>query len=60
MFDTLNYELERSLSKIKSEMVIGLMKDEFVGKTVNRFVQLVAETYSYLTDASDKSRKSKK
>ena len=47
-FDTLNYELERPLSKGKNKQVIGLMKDELRGKIITKFVGLRAKTYSYL------------
>ena len=31
-FNTLNYELDRPLPKVKNKKVIGLMKDELGGK----------------------------
>ena len=40
-FDTSNYELDRTLPKKK---VIGLMKDEFIGKIVIKVVALIAKT----------------
>ena len=36
-FDTSNYELERSLPKIKNKNVIRLMKDELGGKIMTKF-----------------------
>ena len=37
-FDTLNYELDRSLSKGKSKTIIGLMKGELGEKVMVKFV----------------------
>ena len=45
-FDISNYELERSLPKGKNKEVIGVMKDELVGKIMKDFVGLRAKTYS--------------
>ena len=42
-FDTSNYELDRPLPKGKNIKVIGLMKDELVGKIVAKFVRLSAK-----------------
>ena len=51
-FDTSNYELEcsfidRTLRKEKNEKGIELMKDEFFGKEVTKFVGARAKTCSY-------------
>ena len=62
-FDTSDYELERTLTKRKNEIVIGLMKDELGGKIMTKFVGLKAKTYSYLIyDGSDdkKAERTKK
>ena len=53
--DTLSYVLEcnsteRPLPKGKNEKAIGLMKNEFGGKIMIKFVVLRARTYSYLID----------
>ena len=47
-FDTLNYELDRPLTKEKNEKVIGLMKNQLGGKIMKEFAVLRATTYSYL------------
>ena len=39
-FDTLDYELDRSLPKGKNKKVIELMKDELSGKIMTKFVGL--------------------
>ena len=57
--DSSNYKLERSLPKQKNKKVIGLMKDELGGKIMKEFVGLRAQTYSYLTDDNDASKKAK-
>ena len=46
-FDTSNHELNRSLSKGKNKKVIGVMKDELVGKIMKIFIGLTAKTYSF-------------
>ena len=53
-FDTSNYELDRTLPKKK---VIGLMKDEFIGKIVIKFVALIAKTQTYLINDSSEDQK---
>ena len=58
-FDTLNFELDRALPKEKNKKVIGLLKDELAGKTIEEFVGLRAKTYSYLKYNSFKDKKSK-
>ena len=52
-FDTLNFELDRPLSKGKSKKVIGLMKFELGGPIMKEFVGLRAKKYSYLKDKND-------
>ena len=37
IFDTWNYELDRSLSKGKNNKVIEIMKDELDGKLITKF-----------------------
>ena len=44
-FDTLNYELDRTLPKGKNKKVVGLMKDELGGKIITKFIGLRAKTY---------------
>ena len=57
-FDTSNYELDRSIPKIKNKKVIGLMEHKLGRKVIIRFVGLRAKTYSYLTDDSAEDKKS--
>ena len=45
--------------KEKNEKVIGLMKDEWCGKIMTKFVKLRAKTYSYLIDDSSDDKKVK-
>ena len=40
IFNTSNYELDRPLPKGKNKKVMGLMKDELVGKIMTKFVGL--------------------
>ena len=58
--DTSNYELDRPLPKGKNRKVTGLMKDEFRGKIMRKFVRLRANTYSYLIDDSSNKKCHKK
>ena len=51
-FDTSNYKLDRALPKVKRKKVIGLMKDDLVGKIMTKFVRLRAKSYSYLINDS--------
>ena len=58
-FDTWHYELDRPLPKGKNKKVIGLMKDELVGKIMKKLVRLRAKTYSYLKDDGSKDKRAK-
>ena len=57
-FDTLDYELDRQLSK-KKKKVTGLLKDELRGKIMIEFVELRVKTYSYLLDDASEDKKAK-
>ena len=56
-FDTSNYELGRPLSNEKNKKVIGLMKDKLGGKSITKFLGLIAKNYSYLIDEVVKTKK---
>ena len=56
-FDTWNYELDRPLPKGKNKKIIGLMKDKLGGKIMTKFVELRANTYSYLLDDGSENKK---
>ena len=58
-FDTLNYELDRSLPKEKNKKLIELMKDELSGKTMVKFIGLRVKAYSYLIDGGNEDKKAK-
>ena len=58
-FDTLNYEVNRTLPTGKNKKVIGLMKDELGGKIITEFVTLRPKTYLYLTDDGKEDKKAK-
>ena len=51
-FDTSNYDKndERPLPIGKNKKVIGMFKDELVGKILTEFIALRAKIYSYLID----------
>ena len=57
--DTLNYELDRPLSKAKTKKVIGLVKDKLGGKIMIEFVGFRAKTYSFLIDDGSEDKKAK-
>ena len=52
-FDTWNYELDRSLPKIKNKNVIGLMRDELGGQAMKIFVGLREKICSCLKESND-------
>ena len=63
-FNTSNYELEcnfidRSLSKIKNEKVIGSIKYELGEKIMTQFFRVRAKNYGYLTDNRSHDNKAK-
>ena len=58
-FDTVNFELDRSLHKGKIKNVIGLMKDELGEKITKEFVAIRRKIYSYLIDDGSEDKKSK-
>ena len=58
-FDSSNYELDRSLLKVKNKKLIGLIKENVGRKIMRRFVGLTAKTYSYLKDDSSEDKKAK-
>ena len=57
-FDTLNYELDRSLPK-ENEKVIGLIKDELGEKDMKYFFRLRAKMFSYSMEDNGEYKKSK-
>ena len=59
-FDISNYELDKPLPNGKNKEVIGLIKDEFGGKIMTKFVWLRAKSYSYLIDDRSEDKKSKR
>ena len=59
IFDTSNYEINRSLPIGKNKKVIGLMKDELGGKRRREFVALRPKTYPYLTDDCKEDKRNK-
>ena len=71
-FDTSNYEVNTSETSALARrqlptgknnenwfLVIGLMKDELVGKIITEFVTLRPKTYSFLTDDGKEDKKAK-
>ena len=59
MYDTSNYELNRSFPKRKNRKVIGLMKNKLGGKIRRQIVRLRAKTYTYLIDNGSEDKKLK-
>ena len=58
-FDTSDYELECNSIDRPLPKGIGLMKDELGGKTMTKFVELRAKTFSYLTDDGSEDKNAK-
>ena len=56
-FDTLNYEIGRSVPKGRNKKLIGLMEDELGGQILREFVGLRAKTYSYLREKHNEDKK---
>ena len=59
-FDTLNFELDRTLLKGKNKKVIGLTRDELGGKILTKFVGLRAKRCSCFIDEGSEDKKSKR
>ena len=59
-YNTKNYEVDRPLPKAKNKKVIGLMKDQLVGKIITEFVALRPKTCSYWTDNDKSAEKAKR
>ena len=59
IFDTSNYEVNRTLPKGNNEKVIWLMKDELEGKIMVKLVVLSSKTYSYLMYDGNSNKKTK-
>ena len=45
---------------LQTNNVIGLIKDEFGGKIMTKFVELGAKSYSYLIDDHSEDKKNKR
>ena len=58
-FDTLNYEIERTLPISKKKKVIGLMKDELDGKIMKEFVELRPKAFTCLINDGSGDKKAK-
>ena len=59
-FDTLNYEIDRSLPTGKNKKVIGLMKGELGGRIMAEFIALRPKTYAYQIDNDESEVKKAK
>ena len=59
-FDTLNFELDRTLPKGKNKKVIGLTRDELGGKIFTKFGGLRAKRCSCFIDEGSEDKKSKR
>ena len=60
-FDTSNYDIDdkRPLQIDKNKKVIGLFKDELVGKITKKFVALRAKKQAYLMDDDNEHKETK-
>ena len=60
-FDTSNYDEndKRPLQLGVNKKVIGMFKDELVGKIIKEFCALRAKTYAYLMDRDIETKKAK-
>ena len=56
-FDTSNFELDRSLPKIRNKKGIRSGKVELDGQRMKKLVGLTAKTYSYLIENNQKDKK---
>ena len=54
-FDPSNYELKRPVPKMKNKKVIGLMKDERIGKIMAQFNAWRPKTFGYLIDGNNEN-----
>ena len=58
-FDTLHFDIDRSLPNRKSKQVIGIKKNELGGHIMKEFVRLRTKIYSYLKDNNDEDKTAK-